>query len=194
MRPTRMPVPPSRRHRPWLLLAGLLLALGSASCGADGSAESTDAAQADRSGRISVSEAWVRATKGTDDPSMTAAFMAITNGTDADVRLLGATTPVTDMVQVHEMVMADDGHPVMQQATEGITIRAGKEQLLMPGGFHVMLMGLTDVLAPGQEVALTLEFSDGTTLEVTAPVKAFTEEEGHYHSHSASPSPSADPS
>lgn len=44
-----------------------------------------------------------------------------------------------------------------------------------------MLMGLTDELTPGDEVSLTLTFDDGTTQDLVLPVKAFTEEEPHYH-------------
>lgn len=137
---------------------------------------------------ITVTDAWVRATSGTQDPSMTAAFMVIGNGTDQDVRLTGASSPVSDMVQLHEMTRDADGGMVMQEAPDGVTVRAGKEQMLAPGGFHVMLMGLSDELAPGDEVDLTLEFSDGSTVDVTAPVKEYTEEENHYHSGSPSPS------
>ena len=61
----------------------------------------------------------------------------------------------------------------------------GFGQALMPGGNHVMLMGLSEELAPGDEVELVLEFSDGSARELTVPVKEFTEEEGHYHESDA---------
>jgi copper(I)-binding protein len=174
-------------HPPRLLLGlTLALALLASGCGSDTATEGS--AGATGGGDLSVTDAWVRATTGTDDPTMTAAFMVIENDTDADVRLVKAGSSVTDMVQIHEMVDGDDGHMVMQEAAQGVTVRAGKAQMLMPGGYHVMLMGLGDELAPGDEVDLTLEFSDGTTLDLTAPVKEFTEEEDHYHEHSDSPS------
>lgn len=171
------------RFHPARLLLGLMLVLaaGLTACGSETAGEAGSTTDSEP---IVVSDAWVRATTGTDDPSMTAAFMVIENTTDADLRLMGATSPVTDMVQIHEMVDGDDGHMVMQEAADGVTIRAGKQQMLAPGGYHVMLMGLVDELAAGDEVELTLEFSDGTTLELTAPVKEFTEEEDSYHTHS----------
>jgi copper(I)-binding protein len=39
------------------------------------------------------------------------------------------------------------------------------------GGYHVMLMELTEKLAPGDEVDVTLEFSNGEKVDYTAPVK-----------------------
>ncbi len=169
------------RFHPARLLLGLMLATaaGLTACGSETAGEAGSGGDP-----IVVSDAWVRATTGSDDPAMTAAFMVIENTTDADIQLVGATSPVTDMVQIHEMVDGDDGHMVMQEAADGVTVRAGKQQMLAPGGYHVMLMGLADELAAGDEVALTLEFSDGTTMDLSAPVKEFTEEEDDYHTHS----------
>lgn len=188
---------PARRLIPSPTLAltlalALALAVFTAGCGSTTTTTTTTTTTGDETtsqppGGLSVSDPWVRATTGTEDPTMSAAFMVIENGTDADVSLVRASTPVSEMVQLHEMVNGDDGHQVMQEAADGVTVRAGKTQLLMPGGYHVMLMGLTQELAPGDEVELTLEFSDGTSLTLTAPVKEFTEEEDDYHSHSASP-------
>lgn len=178
---------PAARPLIALLLLAVSLTLGG--CGDDTSSDPNALPD-----KLTVSDAWVRATTGTQDPSMTAAFMVIGNGTDEDVRLTSASSPVSDMVQIHEMTRDADGGMVMQEAPDGVTVRAGKEQMLAPGGFHVMLMNLTDELAPGDEVDLTLEFSNGSKVDVTAPVKEYTEEENHYHSTSPSPSDSMSPS
>jgi copper(I)-binding protein len=39
------------------------------------------------------------------------------------------------------------------------------------GGYHVMLMDLNNEIKAGDEVTVTLEFSDGQSVEYTAPVK-----------------------
>jgi copper(I)-binding protein len=104
---------------------------------------------------------------GMDDMEpMSAAFMLITNGTDQDVRLVGGTTAAADRIEIHEVV---DG--VMQEIDGGLAIPAGSTSTLEPGGNHVMLMGLTQDLEAGDEVALTLRFDDGEEIVVTAPVK-----------------------
>ncbi len=173
-----------------LSTATLLLVGGLAACGEEsGSAASdetsaatasNDAASTDAASAMVVGDPWVRATAGTEDTSMTAAFMTIDNTGDEDVALVGASSDVAGMVEIHEMVMVD-GAMAMQAVPDGLVIEAGRGKVLEPGGYHVMLMGMKTELAPGDEVTLTLEFSDGSTEELTVPVKEFTEEEGHYH-------------
>lgn len=161
---------------------GAALLVGLAACGTSNAADTAAPAAGDPT--VEVSDAWVRATVGTEDPSMTGAFMAIDNTGEDDVTLTGAASPVAGKVEIHEMAMVD-GSMVMRKVEGGLTIEAGYGQVLMPGGNHVMLMGLTEELAAGDEVDLTLEFSDGSTEELTVPVKEFTEEEGHYHESDA---------
>ena len=181
-----------RRARTVLPVLALALTAALAGCGSEDSTATgeptsptsptspSSSSTADAVG-ITVEDPWVRATTGTTDPSMTAAFMTIDNDTDSEVVLESASSPVAGMVQIHEMV-DEGGTMVMQEAEGGITLKPHGGQLLQPGGYHVMLMDLAKPLKPSAEVALTLTFSDGTTIDVTAPVKEFTEEEGHYHS------------
>jgi copper(I)-binding protein len=129
---------------------------------------------------VLVEDAWVRATVGAKDTSMTAAFMSLTNPGNADIKLTSATSPAAGTVQLHQMAMKD-GKMVMQEKAGGINVPATSHTHLSPGGDHVMLMGLKRPLKPGDEVPITLEFSDGTSHDLTVPVEAFTEEEEHYH-------------
>ena len=129
---------------------------------------------------VFVEDAWVRATTGAKDTTMTAAFMSLTNPGDTDVKLTSATSPVAGVVQLHEMAM-QDGKMVMREKAGGVTVPAGSHAHLSPGGDHIMLMSLKHSLKPGDEVPLTLRFSDNTTHDLKLPVKSFTEEEEHDH-------------
>ncbi|MEV8371730.1 copper chaperone PCu(A)C [Kribbella sp. NPDC056861] len=167
-----------------LLMAGLAVALPFllSSCGssdAKGSDAPPTQAAATTPG-VLVEDAWVRATVGAKDTSMTAAFMALTNPGKSDISLTSATSPVAGMVQIHEMAMKD-GKMVMQEKAGGIKVPAESHAHLKPSGDHVMLMGLKQALKPGDEVPITLKFSDGSSHDLTVAVKAFTEEEEHYH-------------
>jgi len=160
-----------------LSASALLLTAGLVACGEE---DDTTAATTDAGSSLVVGDPWVRATAGTEDTSMTAAFMTIDNTGDEDVTLVGASSDIAGSVEIHEMLMVD-GAMAMQAMESGLVIEAGRGKVLEPGGYHVMLMGVTTELAPGDEVDLTLELSDGSTQELTVPVKEFTEEEGHYH-------------
>ena len=77
-----------------------------------------------------------------------------------------------------------DGQMVMKKSEDGIVVPAGKHEHLAPGGPHIMLMGLTRELPAGsEELACTLTFDDGQTIDILAPVKEFTEEQDTYHTH-----------
>ncbi len=161
----------------------LVLTAALAACGEQSSPDPAAAAASPTSAVTStvvVGDPWVRATKGSEDPSMTGAFMTLDNPGTEPVTLVSASSSVARTTELHEMAMVD-GAMSMQAVDDGIVLEAGRGKVLEPGGFHVMLMGLRDALAPGDEVDLSLVFSDGSTQDLVVPVKAFTEEEGHYH-------------
>lgn len=132
-----------------------------------------------------VKDAWARATTGSQDPSMTGVFMTLQNTGSSAVTLVRVSSAVARMTQLHEMTMVA-GKAAMHEVAGGIAVAAGASQVLKPGGYHVMLMKLARPLAAGDEVPLTLAFSDGTTRTLIVPVKAFAEETGGY-----SPTPAA---
>lgn len=118
---------------------------------------------------VAVKDAWVRATVPTQ--TTTGAFMTLTSTEDAKV--VEARSPVAGSVEIHEsMVMG--GHAHMHEV-EALELPAGKPVQLRPGGYHVMLMGLTRPVKAGDKVPLQLvvEGRDGkrTTLEVTAEAR-----------------------
>ena len=141
-------------------------------------------------GEIVVSGAYARAT---DDMSfdvatgkyMTGVFMVITNETHEDVTLETGTSEIAPMVEVHEVV---DG--IMRKKEGGLTIKSHESVELMPGGNHVMLMGMSDGLAIGSEITVTLKFSNGDEVVVTALVKEVNLEQEHYHSSEPTPASS----
>ena len=165
-----------------LTAAGVLTLGALGACGEETTSDDTTSAAAETTTEVEVMDPWVRSTTGTEDPSMTAAFMTLMNQGEEDAELVSAKSDVAGMAQLHEMASGDDGM-VMQEVEDGIAIPAGEGVALAPGSYHVMLMDLSGELAPGDEVSFTLTYADGSTQDVTAPVKEFTEEEGHYHDH-----------
>jgi len=122
------------------------------------------------SGGISVTDAWVRPPIG--EGRTTAAYMTIINNGDADDVLQSARSPKAKAVELHKTTMTADGVMQMRQVKDGLPIAAGDTLKLLPGGIHLMVMGLDDALAAGGEVPLTLEFAKSGPMAVMVPVRA----------------------
>ncbi len=127
--------------------------------------------------QVTVTDAWVRGT--VTGQKATGAFMNLTSATDAT--LVGASSPVAKVVEVHEMAM--DNGVMKMRAIPKLALPAGKTVDLKPGGYHVMLMDLTQPLKDGETVPVTLIFADKdgkrTTQDVKVPVSAAGVAAGH---------------
>lgn len=133
---------------------------------------STNQSAADKlqSGVI-IENAWVRVSEYSDHVGgMTGVFATITNNTDADVTLVGGSSDIAPMVEVHEVVMSG-GEMKMQPKEGGIVIAAGSSVTLEPGGLHVMLMNLSKAILDGDEVTVTLDFEGAPSQTLTLPAK-----------------------
>jgi periplasmic copper chaperone A len=120
--------------------------------------------------QVAVGDPWVRATVPQQQAS--GAFMTLTAPQGA--RLVGASSPVAGVVEVHEMKR--EGDVMRMRAIDGLDLPAGRAVKLEPGGYHVMLMSLKQTLNAGETVPLTLIFESADrsrqTVEVKAPVRS----------------------
>lgn len=120
--------------------------------------------------QVTVQDAWVRAT--VPQQQATGAFMQLRAAKDS--RLVSASSPVTPVVEVHEMAIQDNIMKMRQ--VPAVELPAGKTVELKPGGYHLMLMDLKQQVKEGDTVPLTLVFEgkDGQreTVEVKALVRA----------------------
>ena len=99
----------------------------------------------------------------------TGAFMTIHNASSAERKLVKATSPISDKVQLHTH-MNENGVMKMREVPR-IEIKAHGQTELKPGSFHVMLIDLKEPLQEGGTVPITLEFDDGSTYRVLAPIR-----------------------
>ena len=130
---------------------------------------SLHAAAKDNLADVAVQNAWVRTTVPGQKAS--GAFMTLT--AKADLQLVGVSTPVAGVSEVHEMRMTGD---IMQmRAVPSLALLAGKAVALRPGGYHIMLLDLKTALPKDTTVPLTLLFKDvkgvQSQLQVTVPVR-----------------------
>lgn len=100
-----------------------------------------------------------------------AAYFTVTNnGSEAD-RLAAASAPVAKVVEIHEIV-DNNGVKEMRPLENGLELPAGETVALAPGGYHIMLIGLTQDLTEGMTYDLTLTFEKAG--EVVVPVTVQT--------------------
>lgn len=114
-----------------------------------------------------------------------AAYLDIQVAGDDPAVLVGASSPASGSVEMHDMAM-DDG--VMQmRRVERIEVAAGTTQTMRPGGgHHLMLLELVAPLSEGDRFPLTLEFAERG--EITVEVWVQEAEDGGeaadaHHSH-----------
>jgi copper(I)-binding protein len=115
---------------------------------------------------VTVTDAWARAT--VQGQKATGAFMKIT--AKDNVKLVGVSSPVAGVAEIHEMKMEKD---IMKMAAlpNGLDLPAGKAVELKPGSYHVMLMDLKAPLAKDTTVPVTLTFQDAKGVKSNVELK-----------------------
>lgn len=115
---------------------------------------------------VKVDDPWVRATVPAQ--KATGAFMQLTAAKGAKV--VAASSPVADMVEIHEMKM--EFGVMKMRAVDALALPAGQTVALKPGSYHVMLMGLKGAISAGDTVPLTLTIEGEDKQRSTVEVKA----------------------
>ncbi len=128
-------------------------------------------------GEISVKDPWVR--QNPPGASVTAAYMVIENPVAAGDELLEVSCSCSASSSLHVTEMREDSMAMKKVAS--IEIPAGKSVALSPGGYHVMLEGLSGDIK--ESVILELKFRSGARISVTAPVLDPSEASRHSHHH-----------
>lgn len=131
-------------------------------------------------GAIELNDAWGTPTPGGRDIS--AGYVTIINGTDAEDRLLSASSPRAPRVEIHEMSM-DGGVMRMRPVEGGLAIPAGQTVALAPGGLHLMFYEAAQPFVAGESIPVTLTFANAGDMEVSMSVRipsaASAEHSGH---------------
>lgn len=115
--------------------------------------------------RITVTGAWVRPSEG-----ITATYFQIRNENDNNIELVSVETEL-GITEIHETQMEND--VMRMRPVESINIASNETIRFEPGGYHVMIMGLSSTIIEGDSVELILNFASGTSIEVTAIASQF---------------------
>lgn len=126
-----------------------------------------------------VSDAWSRARPA--DAIIGGAFATLHNMEDEEDRLVAASSPVADRVEIHSSAMKDGVMSMFR--IEELVIPAGETIMMKPGSFHVMLMGLKEPLTKGKEFPVTFNFAHAGEVTVTVHVKEAGAMDMKMHKH-----------
>lgn len=117
---------------------------------------------------ISVENPYVRLVP--HNAQATGAFMVIRNNGAAKIKIMGAESSLSRVTELHTHI--NEGGVMKMRPVPFIEIPAQGEAVLQPGGMHVMLIGLQEVLQEGAWVEITLVFEDGSRKLVKAEVRS----------------------
>lgn len=99
---------------------------------------------------VTVSDVWVRTTA--PGQQVAGAYLKVISSEDA--KITGGASPVSEALELHEMSM--QGDVMRMRRLESIELPAGKQVALMPGGLHIMLMGIKSQIKDGDTVPIEL--------------------------------------
>ncbi len=126
-------------------------------------------------GEFVVSDAYIRGLP--PGQTVTAAFMTLSNGLDRDCHLVGASSPLASRAEVH--AHSHHGGTMSMRPVDVLTIPAGQQVSLQPGGYHLMLFGWQGNLSDGEQTTITLLFENCEKIELSVPVRSVLSEGGN---------------
>ena len=115
---------------------------------------------------IEVSDAWARMGEA---GANSAIYFMIENHDTAVDKLIGASSTIADATEVHESKMKGD--VMTMNHLDSVNLDPSTKVEFMPGGLHIMLIGLKQDLKMGDEIEVTLQFENSPELVVKATVK-----------------------
>ncbi len=121
-------------------------------------------------GKVTVENAWARATFALAKTG--AVYLSIDNQSKKNVTLLAVSvdSSVASDAQLHETLMEEEMMQ-MRKATNGFAIPSGSTLEFLPGGKHIMLIGLEKPLITGEQFVLLLKFENNKVMRVPIEVK-----------------------
>lgn len=128
---------------------------------------------------IQVQDPWVLAAP--PNVKVFAAYMKIKNTGGKPKILIGVSSPVFGQVGIHQSVIHEN--MVHMEQLKELTIPPHTSVTLKPGSSHLMLMDAKKPLRTGDKIPMTLTFSNGEKIVVTAIVRSDQTEATEDHQH-----------
>lgn len=118
-------------------------------------------------GTLSVEDAWARPGRAA---SNSAVYFRIDNPTNRADTLLGASSTVAGLVEIHLSMMGADETMSMHPQDE-VPVPGRSQVTFEPGGLHLMLVDLHRDLLEGDQFELVLHFQGAGDITLQVPVE-----------------------
>jgi periplasmic copper chaperone A len=129
-----------------------------------------------QAGALTIVEPWSRATPG--GARVGVGYLVIEHRGAASDRLLRLESDVSASAEVHETVT--EAGVARMRPVDAVVIAPNGRLEFRPGGYHLMLSGLTRPLKEGERFAATLVFERAGRVVVTFAVRGIGAETHHH--------------
>ena len=150
------------------LITSVTLLISSHFISTEASAEST---------KIVVENSYAR--ESIPGTTISSAYMTLNNLADKKIRLIAASSAVSDRIEIHQHTM-DNGMMRMRQV-DAVEISAKGAVIFQPSGFHLMLFDVKRALKAKESIIITLHFDDNSSVDVNYNVKGIKQKQHHNH-------------
>jgi Uncharacterized protein conserved in bacteria len=128
-------------------------------------------------GELQIHHAWIK--EAPPGSKVMAGYMMISNQSAQPVQLTGVRCLLFEKIEFH--VTEVKNNIASMHRVDAISIPAGSEFILAPGGHHLMLFNGSRQFNAGDSIPIDLLFSDGSTISVSAVVKRGDPPSDHHH-------------
>jgi len=120
---------------------------------------------------IEIRDAWMRPAAQGDNGAV---YFTLHNYSAVDDELIGVSAKISQTVEFHESKLVND--VMTMQMLSSVPVSSGEDVVFVPGGLHIMLVGLKKDVNPGESFEITLHFRVREDLVVTVYVQEGAED------------------
>jgi copper(I)-binding protein len=117
--------------------------------------------------KITIQQAWARPANAGENGAV---YFVVDNPGSQNDEMVGVTCEAAQQAQMHLSEMDSNGVMTMKMQSS-VPVPAQGQVEFKPGGYHIMLIGMKQNLAPGDTLHLAVTFKNAGQIALDVPVK-----------------------